>query len=49
MKKSESLLLEKTGDLKVMELKLSKMSIELERKTAHLETLLQENSEVISS
>ena len=46
MKKSETLLLGKTGDLKRMELQLSKVSIELDAKTAHLETLLQENGEV---
>ena len=46
MKKSETLLLGKTGDLKRMELQLSKVKIEMDTKTAHLETLFQENGEV---
>lgn len=46
MKKSESLLIGKTGDLKRAELQISKLSIELDAKTARLETLLQESEEV---
>ena len=43
------MLLEKSGSVKRLELQLSKTTIELEIKSAHMESLLQENREVCTA
>lgn len=46
LKELDNSLLEKTTALKHAELQLGKTGIELETKSAHVESLLQENREV---
>ena len=49
LKKAEDMLLEKASALKHAELQLSKTNIELETKSAHVESLLQESGEVCAT